>query len=138
MMIGPLLCFLFILLYANLFSPASSQLWKATSSLQLGSPWPIAGRNQYSFSQSPFVGPSTGEIYWKITPDLISAQYDHNSQYSAAVIGASGDVYFSSKEALYAINPGRYVDWSVSLSTGTHIVHIHFLLQGKHFPSCFV
>ena len=108
-----LLHFLF-LLHATLLSPAYSQLWKATSSLQVGSPWPIVGRNQYSFSQSPFIGPSTGEINWKIAPDSI------NAQYSTAVIGANGDIYLCTKTALYAMNPGKYVDWTVSLSTGAH------------------
>ena len=39
--------------------------WTATSKLQLGAPWPMRGRNQYHFAQSPFQGSASSTLQWK-------------------------------------------------------------------------
>ena len=39
--------------------------WTATSPLQLGAPWPMRGRNQYHFAQSPFQGSASSTLQWK-------------------------------------------------------------------------
>ena len=48
----------------SLTSRVVLKAWPANSPLQLQAPWPMFGRNQYHFAQSPFKG-NLSNIYWR-------------------------------------------------------------------------
>ena len=102
-----------VLLLPILFAQSQQE---ATSALQLGAPWPTSLRNQYGLAQSPFEGPSSGSIQWKIKPGLDDTAI--LEQFSSAVIGSTGHVYVRNNETLFSISSEGSVAYTVNLAKG--------------------
>lgn len=87
-------------------APTISSTTFAAVSLQLSSPWPKQGRNQYNLGQSLFAGVRDNSTNWELA--LISAIPN-----SPPVIDKNGTVYFGCQHGLFvAVNSDGTLRWT--------------------------
>lgn len=90
--------------FGNLRNSFKTEEATTVCGLQIGSPWPMFGRNPYHNGNSPFTGPGNNSLRWS---------YRTGATVTSAVLSVDGTIYTASSGdgSLFAINSDGSLKW---------------------------